>query len=200
MKTVLACCLLLFPLLGWAQPDTLRPVSPEALRPIGTEHFPTYGRYGGGYRTQFQYDGLDIKPTDLKPYIMASGDPDAIANFNRYLERRQTGKVLIWLGAITATTGLVMTAVARSDPNSSNPWVASNTVGDGPSGAGGFVVGMLGVAVATVGLGESMPTGNKHLRRAIQHYNRSLNRRGISWQLSPYGTVRSSGLALVGRF
>ena len=199
MKTLLLL-LIGCPLLAWAQPDSLPHVRPTALKPIGSDLVPTYGRYGYGGRTQYTYDGLDVRsPKDLGQYILASGNETAIQEFNAYMSSRQAGTVLVVVGSGMAIGGLIGIMNARSAENSSNPFQGPPRSTTGPSGVGGMLVGVFGAGLIGVGWGMRLP--GPHLRRAVQYYNRSLKQQqGISWQLKPYATYSNSGVGLVGRF
>ena len=85
MKNLLVI-LLLCPFGLRAQIDSFAPYRKEDLKPIESDLLPSYnGRYGTGVRTQYTYDGLDVRRAmDLRPYIMSSGDPAAIHEFNAY--------------------------------------------------------------------------------------------------------------------
>ena len=205
MKKILVL-VLLSPLFAWAQDDTLKSVTPETLKPIEQDLIPGYGRYGRGVRTQYLYDGLDVRHTmDLEKYIRASGDVDANAEFDRFKARRQSSLPLILIGSATYIGGLIgMANAISSDPNprtvtytsSTYPYTRTSTVSG--RGAGGAVVALLGVCLGAWGFSLRAP-GN-HVRRAVQYYNRSLKQRSISWQLTPYSSITNSGVGLVGRF
>ena len=226
MKTLLIL-LLVCPLLTWAQVDLSAPVRSEDLKPIQSDLVPGYygGRYGRSVRTQYTYDGLDIKPKALGQYILASGDPDAIREFNAYVSGRHAGGWLIGGGVATMIVGVAI--MGSNGPNSDGkfttqqPYVCPmGQVCGGSLGTvyGGQVAGyqtvydtkrananvaggvtLLVGAIAT-GIGWGMQYPGQHARRAVQYYNRSLNQRGISWQLTPYSNLSNSGIGLVGRF
>lgn len=123
MKTLLFL-LTVLPLCAWAQPDTLRPIRPEELKPIESELQPAYyGRYGTTVRSQYMYDGLDVRsPKELGKYILASGNGEAIREFQSYMSSRQTGTVFVVLGTGLSIGGLIAIISARSSPQSSNPF------------------------------------------------------------------------------
>ncbi len=220
--------LLLCPLSLWAQVDSLAPVRASTLKPIESELLPAYhGRYGTSVRTQYTYDGLDVRhKKDLGQYIMASGDPDAIREFNAYLSSRHTGGWLIAGGIVTAVIG---TAIMGSNgPGSDGKFTTQQPIycptgsycGTTASGTiyGGQIAGYVpatdtkrqnafgtggalllgGAILAGIGWGMNLP--GPHLRRSVQYYNRALRQQGISWRLTPYSTFSNLGAGLVGRF
>ena len=222
--------LLVCPLLTRAQLDTMPPVQRNTLKPIGNELVPGgyyNGQYGQiGVRTQYTYDGLDVRRAkDLGPYILASGDPNAIHEFNAYVQSRHTGGWLIAGGSIALIAGA---AIAFSNEPGSNgqfttqqPYVcpagqvcgtSSGTFYGGQvagyqtvldtkranANATGLITMLGGGILAGIGWGMQMP--GRHMRRAVQYYNRSLKQQGISWHVQPYAGWSSSGLGLMGRF
>ncbi|ADB41331.1 hypothetical protein Slin_5363 [Spirosoma linguale DSM 74] len=227
MKALLLL-LLLSPLSAWAQQDRLPPpVSSENLKPIESELTPSYnGRYGQQVKTQYMYDGLDVRHAkDLGQYILASGDRDAIHEFNRYIGSRHTGGWLIAGGITWAIIGAVI--MGSNGPGSDGKFTTQQPyycpTGYACGGSGGMVYGgqvvsyqtvpdthrqnmyakggvfMLGGAIlAGIGWGLNMP--GPHLRRSVQYYNRALKQQGISWRVTPYSSLSNSGVGLVGRF
>ncbi len=226
MKNLLII-LLLCPLGLRAQIDSLSPYRNENLKPIESDLIPGYyGRYGSRVRTQYTYDGLDVQRTkDLKPYIMASGSPEAIREFSAYLNNRKTGGWLIAGGITSAIIGTII--MASNGPGSDGkftmqqPFVCpTGNICGGSLGTvyGGQIAGyqtvtdtqrqnsyaaggltLIGGAIlAGIGWGLNMP--GQHVRRAVQYYNRALKQRGVSWQLKPYSSISNSGVGLVGRF
>lgn len=228
---ILTLLLTALPLLAQAQPDTLRPIRPEDLKPIETELLPAYyGRYGATVRSQYMYDGLDIEAKNLTPYIHASGDPVAIREFDTYISRRHTGGFMIAGGIVAAIVGTAIMGANRPDADgrfttqqpitcpSGNFCGGSLTGGKAVQGtgqiigyepatdtrrqnayAGGFLTLLTGGILG--GIGWAMQYPGQHVRRAVQHYNRSLRQRqGVSWQLSPYSSGAPAGVGLVGRF
>ena len=205
---LLLLLLLICPFKLWAQIDTLGPINPNALKPIESDLIPGYGRYGRGVRTQYIYDGLDVRRvTDLEKYIRASGDVDANAEYDRFKARRQSSWPLIIVGSGAYIGGLIgMANAISSDPNrhtvtyttSTYPYTRTSSVSD--RGAGGAIVALIGVGLAAWGFSLRAP-GN-HVRRSIQYYNRALKQRsiGVSWQLTPYSSATNSGIGLMGRF
>lgn len=222
MKLILLL-LLLSPIQLWAQADSVQTLHLENLKPIESELQPAYyGRYGTTVRSQYMYDGLDIKAKQLAPYIMASGEPTAIQEFNKYLSNRHTGGWLIAGGIVTMIVG---TAVAASNsPTSVQQAIVCPTgyACGGSSGQmvfGGAVIGYqkvrdsgretaVGVGFSTLIVGGVLATWgwmlqypSNHVRKAVQFYNRALRQRqGISWQLQPYSSYSSAGIGLTGRF
>lgn len=205
MKTALLI-LLFVPLDLWAQADTLQPIRTDTLKIIGTELISGYGRYGQSVRTQYTYDGIDVKrPLDLEKYIRASGDVDAIGELDRIKARRQSSWPLIVLGSGLYIGGLIGIANAIDSDSDRRtitystptyPYTQTRTVSS--KGAGGVIVALIGVAIGTWGFSLRAP-GN-HFRRSVQYYNRSLRRRNISWQMIPYSSPSTSGVSLFGRF
>ncbi len=190
MKT-LFFLFLISPFQLWAQSDT--------LKPIGSDVTTGYGRYGNGVRIRYMYDGIDVRsPKDLGHYILASGDVNAIQEFQSYQRSRQTGTLFVVLGTAAAVGGMIGLINARSAPDSQNPFQGPARFTTGPTGGGAFLVGLTGTAL--IGLGWGMRLPGPHLRRAVQYYNRSLKRRGISWKMSPYSSFTNTGLGLIGRF
>ncbi|GAB3798182.1 hypothetical protein GCM10028819_18690 [Spirosoma humi] len=227
MKTLLLL-LLLCPLSVWAQQDKIPlPVQGENLKPIESDLIPSYnGRYGQQVKTQYVYDGLDIRRAkDLGQYIYASGDPNAIREFNAYISSRKAGGWLIAGGITSAIVGAII--MGSNGPGSDGKFIAQQPyvcpTGYACGGSGGVVYGgqiagyqavtdtqrkntyaaggltlLGGVLMAGIGWGLNMP--GSHLRRSVQYYNRALKQRGISWQLTPYSSMANSGVGLVGRF
>ena len=191
---------LISPFHVWAQTDMTSHAQTDTLKQIGSELVPApSGRYGQGTRTQYTYDGIDVRsPKDLGKYILVSGNKTAITEFNSYMSGRQTGTIFVLVGSAACLGGIIGIINARSDPKSSNPFQGPARTETGPSGAGGLVVGLIGAGL--IGAGWSMRLPGPHLRRAVQYYNKDLKQRGISWQLTPYSSVANSGVGLVGRF
>ncbi|MVM33225.1 hypothetical protein GO755_24505 [Spirosoma sp. HMF4905] len=217
MKKVLLL-LLLGPLHVWAQQDRIPPpVSAENLKPIESDLVPAYNsRYGTSMRTQYMYDGLDVRHAkDLGPYILASNNPDAIREFNSYLTSRHAGGWLIGGGLIASGVGLIVgisndhSGEANKGPYSSTGVVSNGTICYGYCNSvpdrtnqaavkAGVTTLFSGLIVAAIGAYMLRP--GPHLRRSVQYYNRSLKQQGISWQLTPYSSLSNSGVGLVGRF
>ncbi|WP_229374493.1 hypothetical protein [Fibrella rubiginis] len=220
--------LLLFvcPLQLWAQADSVQTLRREDLKLIESELQPAYyGRYGTTVRSQYMYDGLDIKAKQLAPYIMASGEPTAIQEFNKYISNRHTGGWLI-AGGITAMLVGTIVGTSNSPVNVQKPIICptgmvcygTSSGSSGPVYAGGIVgyqngvdsqreaavsAGLLTALTGCIltGIGWGLYTPGKHVRKAVQFYNRALKQRqGISWQLQPYSSYSSAGVGLAGRF
>lgn len=219
---------LLYPLSLWAQPDRIAPpVQPESLKPIESDLIPSYnGRYGQQVRTQYMYDGLDVRHAkDLGQYIMASGDADAIHEFNQYIGSRHAGGWLIATGITSALIGAII--MGSNGPGSDGKFTTKQPyycpTGYVCGGSGGTVYGGQVVTYQTVtdahrqntyaaggvtfiggailaGIGFGMQIPGQHMRRAVQFYNRTLKQRSTSWRLSPYSTWSSWGIGLTGRF
>lgn len=228
MKTLLFFLLILSYQLR-AQSELAVSIPRDSLKPIQSELTTNYyGRYGNAIQTQYVYDGLDVRHAkDLGKYITASGDLTAIREFNSYMSGRHAGGWLIAAGTASAITGLIM--MASNGPGSDGKfitqqpitcptgYVCGGTAFGSKTGTGGIVgyqpvedtprknsfyaggsLMMLGALV--IGAGWLMQLPGKHVRRAVQHYNKSLQQRGVSWEMTPYSTVSHSGLGLVGRF
>ncbi len=229
MKKILLL-LFLCPLHLWAQQDRIPPpVQAESLKPIESDLIPTYnGRYGQHVRAQYMYDGLDVRRAkDLGQYIYASGDPDAIHEFNAYINSRKTGGWLIAGGITSALIGAII--MGSNGPGSDGkftiqqPFYCPTGYACGGTGISGTVYGgqiagyqtvtdthrqntyavggimfLGGAILAGIGWGMNLP--GQHVRRSVQYYNRALKQRGISWQLTPYSSLSNSGVGLVGRF
>jgi hypothetical protein len=145
---------------------------------------------------------------------MASGNPDAIREFKSYLNSRQTGSWLIAGGAIMSGVGLIMAISSDHSGEANQGPYSTGTITGGSVCYGycnpvpdrtnptavkaGVMTLFSGLLVAAVG-GYMLRPGS-HLRRSVQYYNRSLNQRGISWQLTPYSSLSNSGVGLIGRF
>ncbi len=231
MKNLLLL-LLLCPFGLWAQTDSLSPsllpYRQENLKPIESDLLPAYnGRYGRSVRTQYTYDGLDVRRAkDLGPYIVASGNPEAIHEFNAYISSRKAGAWLI-AGGLTSMIigGIIMGSNAPGSDGKftiKQPYVCPTGYAcSGPSGGvvyGGQIAGYQtgidtdrqntyaagGLTLLTgaimVGIGWGLNIPGQHVRRSVQYYNRALKQRGISWQLTPYSSLSNSGLGLHGRF
>ncbi|GAB3501072.1 hypothetical protein GCM10027341_27360 [Spirosoma knui] len=229
MKTALF--LLFFsPIWLLAQPSVVPSlIQTDTLKLIESELQPGYyNRYGQTVRSQYMYDGLDIKAKNLKPYIMASGDPMAIREFQSYLNGRHAGGWLIAGGITTAIIGAII--MGSNGPNSDGKFIVqqpivcppgyacgSSTTGGGMvyggqiagyqdvidtkrqnTYAGGGITLISGAILAGIGWGMQIP--GQHVRRAVQYYNRTLKQRGVSWQVKPYSSISNSGIGLVGRF
>jgi hypothetical protein len=220
MKLILLL-FLLSPLALRAQIDSVQTLRQSDLRPIENELIPAYGRYGPTYSSQYMYDGLDIKAKQLAPYIMASGEPTAIQEFNRYLGNRRTGGWLIGGGIVSMIVGTIV-GTSNSPVTVQQPITCPTGFACGGSSGtvySGGVIGyktvvdshretavnvgvamFLGGAVLT-GIGWGMQSPGNHVRKAVQFYNRALKQRqGISWQLQPYSSYSNSGIGLAGRF
>lgn len=227
MKTLLLL-LFLCPLSVWAQQDRIPPpVQGENLKPIESDLVPSYnGRYGQQVKTQYMYDGLDVRRAkDLGQYIYASGDPDAIHEFNAYISSRKAGGWLIAGGITSVLVGAII--MGSNGPGSDGkftlqqPYICPKGYACGGSGGvvyGGHIAGyqtmtdtqrkntyaaggltlLGGMLMVGIGWGLNMP--GSHLRRSVQYYNRAVKQRGISWQLTPYSSPANSGVGLVGRF
>lgn len=211
--------LLLSPFQLWAQAYVTRPVDKETLKPISSDLIPGYGysRHGGWSKTQYMYDGLDVRhPKDLGQYIYASGDPDAIREFKNYITSRHAGGWLIAGGILTAGIGLgVALANDHSGEATLGPYYSTATVTPNGTVCGGYcnsvpdrtnhtavkagVTTMFG-GLLIAALGGWMLRPGQHFRRSVQYYNRALKQQGISWQLTPYATFSNSGIGLVGKF
>lgn len=222
------CVLLLFlPSLLRAQTDSVQTLRRQDLKPIGTDLIPAYRGYyyGTTVQSQYTYDGLDIKAKNLVPYIVASGNPDAIREINAYVSNRHTGGWLIAGGVTSMIVGTVM--MASNSPGADGkftmqqPYVCPTGFACSSGGKtvyGGQVVGyttevdterknafsagfvvLLGGGILTgIGWGLNLPGG--HVRRAVQYYNRSLKQAGVSWRIQPGTTITAAGLTLSGRF
>ena len=196
----------------------------EDLKPIGTDLVPTNEWNGtwwqSGVKTQYTYDGLDIRPNQLGQYILASGDVDAIREYNAYTSSRQAGGWLIAAGLLTAVVGAPIMFSNRPNSNGkfeiTQPFVCPSGMYCGtPVGGGsrqtvtipnvqrrrsfntGSALLMGGAILAGVGWGLKLP--GWHVRRSVQYYNRALKERGVSWRLTPYSTGMASGIGLVGQ-
>ncbi|GAB3778605.1 hypothetical protein GCM10028818_27810 [Spirosoma horti] len=210
--------LLLCPLSLWAQQDRIpTPVQGETLKLIESDLVPSYnGRYGQQVKTQYMYDGLDVRHAkELGQYILASGNPDAIHEFNAYIGSRKAGGWLIAGGIITSAIGLIV-GISNDHSGEANkgPYSATGVVSNGTICYGycnpvpdrtnesavkaGVTTCASGLLVAAIG-GIMLRPG-QHLRRSVQYYNRALRQRGVSWQLTPYSSLSNSGVGLVGRF
>lgn len=214
---------ILSPFVLWAQSD--------ALKPIGSDLLPSNywnGSYWqSGVRTQYTYDGLDIRAKDLGRYILASGDADAIREYKTYVGSRRAGGWLIAAGVVAMAIGTPIMLSNRPDSDgkftTQQPFVCPTGHVCGSTTAGRTVYGgqvagyetvrdtkrakanaiggitLLGGAILT-GIGWSLNLPGQHLRRSVQYYNRALKERGISWQLTPYSNWNNSGVGIVGRF
>ena len=218
--------LLLFalcPLIVVAQPDTLRPIENDLLP---ANYWNGYG-WQSGVKTQYIYNGLDIRAKDLGQYIIASGDADATRQYNAYLNSRQAGGWLIAGGLLTAVIGapIMLSNGPGSDGKftTQQPYICptgyacGGTATNGKLVYGGQVVFyqdvtdtqrknafntgsalLLGGAILA-GIGWGLKIPGRHVRRSVQYYNRALKERGISWRLTPYSSGNASGVGLVGR-
>ncbi|GAB3539361.1 hypothetical protein [Spirosoma fluminis] len=229
MKTILFPLLLVsFKLLAQS-PVVPSLIQSDTLKLIESELQPGYyNRYGQTVRSQYMYDGLDIKAKNLKPYIMASGDPVAIREFQSYMNGRHTGGWLIAGGITSAIIGAII--MGSNGPNSNGKFIVQQPIvcppgyacgGSATGGklvyggqiagyqdvidtkrqntyAGGGITLISGAILA--GIGWCMQIPGPHVRRAVQHYNRTLKQRGVSWQVKPYSSFSNSGVGLVGRF
>ena len=206
--------LLLFalcPLVLLAQPDTLRPIDSDLLPATYWDG----NMMQSGVKTQYTYDGLDIRAKDLGQYIIASGDANAVREYKTYLNSRQAGGWLIAAGVITAVIGAPIMLSNR--PGKGGEFMTTQSlpcsspgfycIGDGMidvpdtqrrrSYYAGSALFLGGAVLAGIGWGLKIP--GRHVRRSVQYYNRALRERGISWRLTPYATGSASGLGLVGR-
>lgn len=218
---------LLSPFQLWAQADTLGPLRTSTLKPIESDLIPGYGRYGTHVRTQYMYDGLDVRhPKELGQYILASGDANAIHEFKAYMGSRHTGGWLIAGGITSAIIGGII--MGSNGPGTNGKFTMQQPIvcptGYACGGSlgkmvyGGQIAGyqtvtdtqrqsvyatgglmFLGGAIL-VGIGWGMNLPGQHFRRSVQYYNRALKQQGVSWRLTPYSTFSNSGVGLVGRF
>lgn len=213
--------LLLSPLSLWAQVDSVQTLRQQDLKLIESELQPAYyGRYGTTVRSQYMYDGLDVKAKQLAPYIMASSEPTAIQEFNKYISNRHTGGWLIAGGITTMLVGIIV-GTSNSPATVQQPitcptgMVCGTSTGTVYSGIVGYKtvvdshretaqnvgVAMVLGGLASVTIGWCMQSPGRHVRKAVQFYNRALKQRqGISWQLQPYASYGSSGIGIAGRF
>ena len=180
-----------------------------------------------GVKTQYIYNGLDIRAKDLGQYIIASGDANAIREYKTYLNSRQTGGWLIAAGLLTAVIGAPIMLSNRPNAGgkfiTQQPYVCPTGYACGGTATNGKLVYggqvafyqdvtdtqrksafntgsalLLGGAIlAGIGWGLNLP--GRHVRRSVQYYNRALRERGISWRLTPYSSGSASGVGLVGR-
>ena len=206
-----------------AQPDTLKRIESDLLP---SNYWAGYG-WQPGTKIQYTYDGLDVRAKDLGRYILASGDADAIREYNAYRSSRQAGGWLIAGGllAIVIGTPIMLSNRPGSDGKftTQQPFVCPTGSACGSTTTGKTVYGgqiawyetvpdvkreranmiggitMLGGAILT-GIGWGMNLPGQHVRRSVQYYNRALKQGGVSWQLTPYSTWGNSGVGLVGRF
>lgn len=214
MKSLLFL-LLYIPCQLWAQTDPFQFTRPDTLKSIGSDLIPTYGRYGYGSRTQYTYDGLDIKAIRLKPYILASGDVNAIREFQAYQNSRQIGGLMIGGGIVTMIVGTI--TMISNKPNSDGKftttqyltpspgirYIGGNTVivPDKPrqnAYAAGYLTLLGGVILA--GTGWRMQLPGSHLRHSVQYYNRAIRQGRVAWEVTPGATFKGGGIRLVGRF
>lgn len=205
-----------------AQPDTLKPIDSDLL----PSNYWNGNYWQSGTQVQYTYDGLDVRPKELGQYILASGDANAIREYNAYVSRRQTGGWLLAGGILGMVIGtpIMLSNRPGSDGKftTQQPYVCPTgyacgsttgqmvyggqvagyqTVPDtkrAKASAVGFIT-LLGGGILTT-IGWSLQRPDKHLRRSVQYYNRALRERGVSWQLTPYSSWSSSGVGLVGRF
>lgn len=223
----LCLLLLLLPSLLFAQVDSVQTLRRQDLKPIGTDLIPDYRSpyYGPAVRSQYTYDGLDIKARQLVPYIQASGNPDAIREINTYIRNRHTGGWLIAGGVASMIVGTVMMASnapgADGKFTTQQPYICPTGFACGYSGGvvyGGQQAGTTtvvdnqrkgafgGVAVLVGGslltsIGWCLTLPGQHVRRAVQYYNRALRQeQRVSWQIQPGATTTAAGLTLRGRF
>lgn len=215
--------LVLCPVAAWAQPDNLKPIGSDLLP---SNYWNGHG-WQSGVKTQYTYDGLDIRARDLGQYILASGDANATREYNAYRNSRHAGGWLIAAGVLTAVIGtpIMLSNRPGSDGKftTQQPYVCPTGYAcGGTSGklvyggqvafyqtvpdtkrekanAVGGVMLLSGAILAGIGWGMQLP--GKHVRRAVQYYNRALKQQqpGISWRLQPYSTGRASGIGLIGR-
>ncbi len=209
MKTLLFL-LLSWPLGLWAQTEMLKPIESDLVPRYG-------GRYGTEVRTQYVYDGLDVRhPKDLRKYIMASADGDAIREFNAYMVSRRAGSWLIAAGVLTSGIGLGV-ALTNDRSGEASLGTYSSVATPMPNGTvcGGYCnavpdrtnrtavragITTMASGLLMVALGGWMLRPGQHMRRSVQYYNRALKQQGILWQLTPHSSVTNSGVGLVGRF
>jgi hypothetical protein len=200
----------------WAQSDTLKPVRTETLKLIESEITPGYGRYRNQVHIQYIYDGLDVRHAkDLGQYIMASGDPDAIREFNAYKSSRHAGGWLIAGGIASVITGFAI--MMSNGPGADGKFTTTQQLPMQPgiyytggntitvpdvqrqnTYSKGGVILLGGALLGGIGWGLCLP--GKHLRRSVQYYNKALKQQGISWQVKPYSSYTNAGLGLVGWF
>lgn len=194
----------------------------EGLKPIQKENQTvTWGtQYGPRHQSQttYFYDGIEVRRvTELGKYILASGNPDAIREYQQFASSRRVGTGLMVVGGITSVVGTVIAfsskGSAQSDVNShlirqnglyyvngmvysGNPFQSQQT-DNRTLKRGGFVTMASGLAVLL--FGSVMHRPGLHLRRSVQYYNRALENR-VSLKLEPHWNNTNAGLGLVARF
>lgn len=200
MKT-LFLLLIGLPIGGWAQTEPLKPIE-TTLEP-SYQYFHHGSGYGLGQR--YMYDGIEVRRAlDLAPYIKASGNENAIQEFQQYVRQRRVrttmlvaGGSTMLLGGIIATTGLAGSSNAfLISPNATTIGAFTNEARR--TQTTGLLTAGAGFAVAAIGALALHP--EFHLRRSIQYYNRALKQQGVSWQVTPYANISHSGIGLVARF
>ena len=86
----------------------------EPLKPIETTSEPTYQYFGHGNRyglsQRYMYDGIEVgRAPDLAPYIMSSGDKNAIQEFQQYTRQRRLRTIMLAAGGATMLLGGIIT-------------------------------------------------------------------------------------------
>ena len=198
MKTLIFF-LLALPIGVWAQTEPLKPI--ETTSEPTYQYFHHRSRYGLSQR--YLYDGIEMgRALDLAPYIMASGDGNAIQEFQQYTGQRRLRTILLAAGGATMLLGGIVTtrlATSRTFSGPPNPTTFGAFTNDARRMyTSGLLTAGAGFIVAAIGALAVRP--EYHLRRSVQYYNRSLKRQGVSWQLTPYSGASQSGIGLVGRF
>ncbi|GAB3895388.1 hypothetical protein GCM10028803_11860 [Larkinella knui] len=212
MKT-LYFLLLAWPVGVWAQTETLKPIE------TATYSVPVYTRYGyqPHYSSQYVYDGIEVRrPTDLGQYILASGDPNAIAEYRQFKSGRDFGTSLMVVGGVTSLVGMIITASPKETQSQSGipkgatyyngAWYGNGMVYYGNPTTetkkevrkGGVVTMTTGLSVFLIGSLLRMP--GLHFRRSIQYYNKSLRSKDVSIRLEPHWDSTHAGAGLVARF
>ena len=179
----------------------------EPLKPIETTSEPTYQYFGHGNRyglsQRYMYDGIEVgRAPDLAPYIMASGDKNAIQEFQQYARQRRLRTIMLAAGGATMLFGGIIATKSSASRLFSGPPSPTTFSTFANDASRRYTNGMLtaGAGFIVVAIGALAVRPEFHLRRAIQYYNRSLKQQGVSWQFTPYSGISHSGIGLVGQF
>ncbi|WP_018617951.1 hypothetical protein [Spirosoma luteum] len=198
MKT-LFLFLIILPASVWAQT--------EPLKPIETTSEPTYQyfHHGNGYglSQRYIYDGIEVRRApDLAPYIEASGDKNAIQEFQQYVRQRRLRTIMLVVGGSTMLLGGIITTRLGASQTLTGPLTATSlgafTNEARKTHTTALLTAGVGFAIAAIGALALHP--DFHLRRSIQYYNRSLKQQGVSWQVMPYSSISHSGIGLMAQF
>ncbi len=201
MKRFVFLLLLTGPFQVWAQNQPLKPIE---YRELATFIY----RGTTSVQRQYSYDGVDIinPKRNLAPYLLALNDSATNEAYMQYVQIRQGKTVASVSGLLCVGIGLgigssYLHAIRQQQSvqfQSRQPFSTQNQPTFRDRGLVGLGFILLGGILC--GVGSSSFKTNQSLHRAVQIYNRTLERRSISWHLTPFSRFSQSGISLTGQF